>query len=244
MNTTSSLMVRPRANNGLTRAKLVPPLYAGDQLTQPEFHRRYLAMPPRSKAELIEGIVYMPSPMRWEHGSKCFVAGMILGMYTAETPGVSGAENTTVILSDQSEPQPDYLLRLSPEHGGKTVVNERGYLVGPPELIIEISHSTLAIDLHSKKSDYQAAGVREYLVFCIEERELRAFDLAEDKPLKTSADGIYRAQIFLGLWIDVDAVFVGDAPKGLKTLRRGLKSREHAAFVKKLTTKPARRRKR
>ena len=41
----------------------VPALQNGDRLTRDEFERRYEAMPNVKKAELIEGTVYMPSPV-------------------------------------------------------------------------------------------------------------------------------------------------------------------------------------
>lgn len=45
------------------RAIGMPPLQAGDFLTRAEFERRYHQHPNLKKAELIEGIVYMPSPV-------------------------------------------------------------------------------------------------------------------------------------------------------------------------------------
>jgi len=41
-----------------------PPLESGDRLTRQEFERRYQAMPNIQKAELIEGVVYVASPVR------------------------------------------------------------------------------------------------------------------------------------------------------------------------------------
>lgn len=43
----------------------IPSLEPGDQLTRPEFERRYQAMPDCKKAELIDGVVYLPSPVRY-----------------------------------------------------------------------------------------------------------------------------------------------------------------------------------
>ena len=42
----------------------VPSLENGDRLTRVEFERRYAAMPWVKKAELIEGLVHTPSPVR------------------------------------------------------------------------------------------------------------------------------------------------------------------------------------
>ena len=43
---------------------LLPPLHDGDRLTSDEFIRRWEAMPDLKHAELIDGIVQMPSPVR------------------------------------------------------------------------------------------------------------------------------------------------------------------------------------
>ena len=51
----------------VARQSGVPPLENGDRLTRDEFERRYEAMPHLKKAELIEGVVYVPSPVRYRH---------------------------------------------------------------------------------------------------------------------------------------------------------------------------------
>jgi hypothetical protein len=38
-------------------------LMEGQDLDQPTFHALYEAMPPGTRAELIDGVVYMPSPV-------------------------------------------------------------------------------------------------------------------------------------------------------------------------------------
>ena len=220
--------VKPRSARG------IPPLINGDRLSQPEFHRRYEAMPSHVRAELIGGIVYMASPLRMPHGTNSYKLITVLGTYEAATPGVEGMDNTTAILDDDSEPQPDIAMRLLPERGGQTHVNSKDYLVGAPELVIEVAHSTEAIDLHSKMEDYRKAGVLEYLVLCLDENEQRSFDLPSSKPFPLQSDGVFRSRAFPGLWIDSAAAVAGDARKLLATLRRGLKSAEHRAFVKEL----------
>ena len=107
----------PQRRNRLAPAK-PPPLYNGDRLTQPEFHRRYAAMSEDAKAELVGGIVYMPPPVGPGHGEADIRRGAILTVYEAATPGVRASHNTTVILGEQSEPQPDIHLRFLPEAGG------------------------------------------------------------------------------------------------------------------------------
>lgn len=220
-------------------APAVPPLVNGDHLSQPEFHRRYAAMPSHVRAELIGGIVYMASPLRVSHGDQSRLLSGTLFVYQAATPGVAGGDNATAILGRDSEPQPDLHLRLLPECGGRTRVNDKQFLVGPPELVIEVAHSTIAIDLHAKKADYRRAGVREYLVLCIDERELRAFDLSADKAWPMPADGVFRSKMFSGLWIDAKAAVAGDVRALHKTAAKGVRSPEHKVFVKQMTAKLA-----
>ena len=93
------------------------PLENGDRLTRREFERRYAARPDIKKAELIEGVVHMPSPVRFaSHGEPHSWVLAWLGTYCASTPGVRVADNTTVRLDSNNEPQPDALLRIEPAH--------------------------------------------------------------------------------------------------------------------------------
>jgi Uma2 family endonuclease len=142
----------------------VPPLENGDQFTRPEFERRYEAMPHLKKAELIEGVVYMPSPVRYEgHGRQHSALNGWLVVYSASTPGVAVGDNTTVRFDLDNEPQPDVLLRFT--HGGQYRVTADGFLEGPPELVAEVASSSVAYDLHQKLDVYRRHGVREYIVW-------------------------------------------------------------------------------
>ena len=75
-----------------TPVERVPALQNGDRLTRDEFERRYEAMPHLKKAELIEGVVYLPSPQVSVEDLASPSANLIsfLGVYSALTPGVSG----------------------------------------------------------------------------------------------------------------------------------------------------------
>src|SRR5438067_3493495 len=89
----------------------IPPLENGDRLTRPEFERRYEAMPQLKKAELIEGVVYVGSPVRYpQHSRPESDAHLWLGTYRVATPGTMTASNTTVRIDLDNEVQPDLLL--------------------------------------------------------------------------------------------------------------------------------------
>src|SRR2546421_625978 len=106
--------VSTSAKGGGARSKGIPPLENGDRLTRAEFERRYEAMPELKKAELIEGVVYVPSPVRHEqHGGPQFALSTWLGHYQAFTPGVRGSDNATVRLDLNNEPQPDEVLFIA-----------------------------------------------------------------------------------------------------------------------------------
>ena len=63
-----------------------------------------------------------------------------LGLYFLATPGTDILDNTTSILGESSEPQPDAALAILPECGGQTHEDEDGNLiVGSPELIVEVA---------------------------------------------------------------------------------------------------------
>lgn len=211
----------------------VPPLYAGDQLSQPEFHRRYEQYTDDVKFELINGTVYMASPQRLPHGRYSTKLASILDQYETHTPGVEAANDSTVVLGPKSEPRPDLFLRVLPEFGGNTKT-EDDYVYRGPELIIEIAHSTVAIDLHQKRDDYERCGVAEYVVVCVEERQARWFDLAGGRTPKIPAHGILRSKRFPGLWIDTQALFRGDSKRMAQVLHEGLAAPEHARFVRRL----------
>jgi hypothetical protein len=159
---------------------------------------------------------------------------MWLGVYEASTPGVDGAHNPTVILGDDKEPQPDLALRLLTEDGGQSYLDVNDYLVGAPELGIEVAHSTEAIDMHEKRRDYKAAGVLEYLVVCAKEQQLHWFSFQTGRKFEPDAQGIYRSRVFPGLWLDGQALLARNGKRLLPVLQQGLDSPEHAAFVKEL----------
>lgn len=204
-------------------------------MSQPEFHLRYEQYPDDIKFELINGIVYMASPAGLPHGKHVVMLASVLGQYQAQTDGVEAASDATVILNDTGEPRPDLFLRVLPEFGGGTRT-EGLYLAGPPELVIEIAHSTMAIDLYDKKVAYRRSGVGEYIVVCLEPETIYWFDLEKDRPRKLAAGGIVKSKRFPGLWIDSTALFPGDIKRLLRVLNEGLASPAHARFVRRLST--------
>lgn len=214
----------------------VPELRAGDRLTRAEFERRYAAMPHVKKAELIEGVVYMPSPVTQEdHGGPHFDVITWLGVYRAGTPGVEGGDNSTLRLDLDNEPQPDAFLRILPDYGGQSH-NSGKYVAGAPELIAEVAASSVSYDLHDKLRAYRRNEVREYVVWRVWDRAIDWFVLRDDRyeRLAPNAEGQHRSEIFPGLWLEPAALLRGDLAQVIAVLQQGLASPEHAEFMTRL----------
>ena len=215
----------------------IPPLENGDQLTRTEFERRYEAMPLLKKAELIEGVVYMGSPVHNEvHAEPHGVIVTLLGFYRIATPGVKMADNGTLRLDPDNEPQPDVMLRLDPKVGGTSWVSADDYVEGAPELVVEVAASSASYDLREKRRAYRRNGVREYIVWQIYDGRVDWWALREGEyqPLQPDAAGVVKSEVFPGLWLDVPALLANGPSKALATLQQGIASEEHAAFVAKL----------
>src|SRR5262245_24233352 len=139
----------------------VPPLRHGDRLTRDEFERRYEAMPHVKKAELIEGVVHMPSPVNQRHHGRPHIRlGYWIASYELYTPGVEAGDGSTIRLDLNNEPQPDILLFIQPEHGGRTRFSAEGYIEGGPEWVGEVAASNVAVALGDKLESYRRNGVQ------------------------------------------------------------------------------------
>lgn len=212
----------------------VPPLENGDRLTRSEFERRYEAMPRLKKAELIEGVVHIPSPVRQtQHGEPHAHLIVWLGHYSAHCPGVRVGDNSTVRLDLDNEPQPDAVLFIDPARGGQAHLDEDGYIEGAPELVAEVTSSRASYDLHTKLHAYRRNGVREYVVWRVLDREIDWFVWrdGEYERLDPEAAGVLRSEAFPGLWLDPVALLSGEVATALAVLDQGLATAEHAAFV-------------
>jgi len=213
-----------------------PPLVQGQRLDEDEFLRRYEAMPD-VKAELINGVVcIMASPVSTDHSDSHVDLAGFVAYYRAFTPGVGANDNATTRLKPGNIPQPDVLLRVLDSHGGKTTIGADRYLHGAPELIGEVAWSSLDYDRDTKRPLYQKAGVREFILWNVEE-QLIEWSILRGKEfefLMPDSDGIIRSEAFPGLWLDVEAMVRRDTGSVFRILQQGIASPEHARFVEKL----------
>lgn len=217
-----------------TRPPVIPILENGDHLSRDEFERRYAATPQLKKAELIEGVVYVPAALRYrKHGKPHSDIMTWLGVYAALTPGLEAADNPTVRLDLDNEPQPDALLRIKTAYGGQSSISDDDYVEGAPELIVEIASSSAAYDLHEKKTVYRRNGVREYIIWQVIDQQLSWFQLETGtyKLLSPDDQGIIHSRLFPGLALSVTALLAGDVATVLKVVQQGIASADHVTYV-------------
>ena len=226
-----------RSLQGPARARSFPPLQSGDRLCEAEFRQRYEAEGDSTKAELINGVVYMSPPVFEDtHGGPHADLMGWLFNYRAATPGVRSADNTSLRLDLGNLPQPDGYLRVLPTHGGSTRTDAEGYVVGGAELIVEVAASSANYDLHDKLDAYQHNGAREYLVWRTHDAQVDWFSLRGGRycRLRPGKDGLYRSGAFPGLWLDWAAMVRGDMAAVLTAAQQGVASPAHAAFAPRL----------
>ena len=221
-----------------TPQRPIPPLEQGDRLTHAEYMKRYALMPAHVKAERIEGIVYMAAAAvsaNFHGRPHADILGW-LSVYRSLTPGVAAADNSTLFLDIDNDPQPDACLYILPSHGGRTKTTDEGYIQGAPELIIEIAASSMSYDLGAKLNAYRRNGVQEYVVHRTYDGEIDWFVLRDGQYEKLAADaeGVHRSEVFPGLWLKTKAMIDGNLAEVLSVLQKGMASGEHGEFITNL----------
>ncbi len=215
-----------------------PPLQSGDYLSRSEFERRYETMSD-VKAELIEGVVYMASPVHLPHSEYHSIALTWSGIYALSTPGLRIADNVSLRLGQDSEVQPDICAWTDKSVSTQTK-NEEEYLENVPELVVEIAASSASFDLRDKMQLYRRHGVREYLVLTVYEQETHWFTLDADnlyRPLLPDEKGIFHSVVFPGLRFAAGPFWRREWAKLHAVLQEGMASPEYAAFAARLQEK-------
>ena len=218
-----------------------PPLENGDRMKAAEFEARYAAMPHVKRADLLNGVVYMPSPTRYEaHAQPHIMMAAWIDNYCMFTPGLDGGDNSTLRLDDDNQPQADLCLRLPAAVGGQSTVSADDYLTGAPELVCEVAASSRSYDLGAKRDVYARFGVREYVVWQVEENGIDWFVLRDGQYVSVDPgpDNLFRSEVFPGLWLDWQALLNGDRAAVFAALQRGCSIPEHQAFAQRLAGTP------
>jgi len=211
-----------------------PGLVTGERLTVEEFLRRWEELPELKNAELIDGVVYVSSPVSLDHGRLDSRIIWWLSHYAQATPGSDSGNNSTWLMSG-SAPQPDAYLCILPSHGGQS--RNKGPLgAGAPELAVEICVTSTEVDFGPKLALYQRAGVQEYITVEAFGQRIVWRVIENDAYVAQTPPphGILRSQVFPGLWLDAAAFWANDRPTMLAALNAGLASEDHQRFIERL----------
>jgi hypothetical protein len=216
---------------------VAPPLRDGDRLTRDEFLRRWDAMPDLKRAELIDGVVSMPSPVGTAHGDRHSLLDYWMGHYVSFTDGCAVGAGSTWLMSPESAPQPDLSLRIEFGFGGQSF-REGNLSAGAPELIAEITETTAGHDLGAKLRLYERSGVREYITIRPRLRQIiwRELHRRKFRELTPGAGGWYRSRVFPGLWLDPSALWTANRKALAAAIQLGTAQPAHAAFVRQLAS--------
>jgi len=196
----------------MARMPPLVPLESGDHLTRAEFHRRYCARPDIHKAELVDGVVYVTTRVRADHGAATAALCTWAGTYAAYEPDVHVAVRVTTLLGLNSEVQPDVAVFRDEAAGGTARATPEDYLEGPPELIAEAAMSSASYDLHDKLEVYRQAGVPEYIVWRVLDERIDWFRLHNGRYVRVESDdqGVIESAVFPGLRLAVAKMLAGD----------------------------------
>lgn len=199
----------------------IPQLNSGDVLSREEYIRRYEAAPEELKAERINGKVYLMNSLRARyHGNPQMLLAGWLFTYAMAHPELNLSDNATLHLRTENTPQPDLCMYRT---GGNASLDEDGYLVGSPELIIEIAGSSASYDFGEKRDVYEAAGVGEYLVFETIEGRIEWWRHDGSKFVDVPRDEtVFKSTLFSGLWLDGDALRAADRFRLIEKLNEGI----------------------
>jgi len=206
-------------------------MVTGQRMDLEEFVRRWDALPDLKNAELVDGVVYVASPVARSHGAPDVFFHTWLGVYSYRTTGLETVSNTSCQMVS-SMPQPDAALRILPEYGGRTRIG-RSWIDGPPDLIVEVSESS-----GPKRAFYERSRVSEYITYEVATGRLTWRWLGPGgtyRVLKPEPDGSIRSRIFPGLWLDPKAIATNQSP--LPMLAKGMRSPEYKEFRKLLRSR-------
>jgi Uma2 family endonuclease len=194
----------------------IPPLESGDLLTREEFYRRWDLHPEIKKAERINGRVFLETTVRRKHARPHGSLSAWLGVFAAGRENLESLLEATVRLADD-DLQPDLVLRFLE---GSSSVGEDDCVEGPPELVVEVSASSVAHDLNQKNEAYRRNGVAEYLVWQVFENRIDWWQLTDDEyvAIEPNAEGVIESRQFPGLRLKRDAMLAGDMAAVLAAL--------------------------
>jgi Uma2 family endonuclease len=179
-----------------------------ERMTATEFLRD---APEDRKAELIDGVMVMPSPPLVAHERLFRFLFHLLSSFVEELDsGEVLGSRTAVMLDIEQAPEPDIFFVAKERLG---IIQPKG-VFGAPDMVIEIlSAGTVQNDRGPKFRAYEYAGVRElWLIDPYGPAGTEFFQLMDGRfaPVMPDENGRVHAMAIPGFWIDVNWLWPGD----------------------------------
>lgn len=198
-----------------------PMLENGACMTREEFDTVTALHPEVKRAERIDGKVYLQMAVSQLHARAHALIIAWLSAYWARHADCEVLAEGTARLGADSDPQPDAMLRRTTLGSSGVEAGIAGMVVGPPELIVEVSASSASYDLFEKKALYLRNGVLEYVVWQLYEQRLDWFRLegSEYVPQAPDESGVFESRVFPGLRLPIAALLAGDVAAVMSAVR-------------------------
>jgi Uma2 family endonuclease len=141
-----------------------------------------------------------------------------LFVYSDDYPELESCGPCSVFLDGDNEPIPDSMLFRR-----FTILRDDGWLEGAPDLIVEVAdRESYERESVQKKEAYRRNGVREYIVWRVQDEAIDWFELVDGQYVTRTPDdaGIVESAQFPGLRLDVPATLALDRQAVLAALAR------------------------
>ena len=179
---------------------------------------QYLKEAPRNqKCEFVQGEIILMGPIGKEHSDVLTFLGFLLrGFCKAKKLGVIFSGGFTIRLFPEVHREPDIcfypqeMLPLSSEIPCSQI----------PPFVAEVSWTTRNIDLFEKAEEYAQAGVQEYWVVDLDEKEL-VVHLGQGKYQKRNfRQGKVESQVIPGFWVQAEWLLSDPLPNDWDCLQK------------------------
>ena len=176
----------------------------------PASFAEFMALPEGSRAQYIDGTVYVSPAPRPRHQDVVLRLALALQSYAADHDGYVGVAPFDVFVEPERALQPD-VFYLAADRRDR--ISERG-VEGPPTLVAEVlSPSTAYLDLSVKRRAYEESGIDE--LWILDPGERSAMVLTRQRPGRTGLartayvyeSGPVASGVLAGFEVDAAALF-------------------------------------
>jgi Uma2 family endonuclease len=170
------------------------------------------------KGDLIDGVVYMASPDNTDNADlQSWLNALLHEFCNIYRLGKVYGSRVAYKLNNKNSPEPD----VSFVAKARSQDIERGYVLGPPDLAVEIvSPDSVFRDYHIKRDLYERFGVKEYWIIDPDEKKAQFLMLKNGRFTEAKVTKHqWRSKVLKGLTIDVRWFWLMERPRNFEILR-------------------------